>query len=408
MEYTLSNKYFRFSVLSLFIVATLGTLMRYKIAYSLPVFEQKNLLHAHSHFAFSGWISHVLYCGLASIVLKYVQTKRYHILIIANLICSVGMLIAFTIQGYKAVSIAFSTGTMIVSFAFAIQMFLDWRKIKGFHPSRNWSLAAVFLNVLAAAGPLFLAYMIVTKTTNHSNYLGSVYYYLHFEYNGWFFFATMAMIIQNFKNKFKELERYFVLLFVASIPTFFLSILWAKLPDWLFIITVLMTFLQMVVWILMLKRYFSPVKAYLIENHPYWIRLFCYTAILAITIKFVLQSISVIPSLSQLVFGIRPIIIAYLHLVLLGVYSLFLISYLIMRNYITITPVVKYGALIFLTGVFLNEILLGIQGFAAFAYIPISHINDMLFIAAVVLFGGSGILFFSQAFGSDKGTKAIE
>ena len=34
--------------------------MRYKIAYYLPFIEQANFLHAHSHFAFSGWITQVL------------------------------------------------------------------------------------------------------------------------------------------------------------------------------------------------------------------------------------------------------------------------------------------------------------------------------------------------------------
>lgn len=58
MNNSIPTKYFRYSVISLFIVAVLGTLMRYKIAFSFPYFDQKNLLHAHSYFAFSGWISH--------------------------------------------------------------------------------------------------------------------------------------------------------------------------------------------------------------------------------------------------------------------------------------------------------------------------------------------------------------
>lgn len=396
MNTTLSQKYFKYSVISLLIVAILGTLMRYKIAYSLPIFEQKNLLHAHSHFAFSGWISHILYCGMASIILKHVYSRRYDILIIANLIFSVGMLIAFTIQGYKMISIMFSTATILISILFAIQFIIDWRKISGYHPSRSWSIAAVLLNVLAAGGPLFLAYMIMTKTTNHNNYLGSVYYYLHFEYNGWFFFAAIAMIVQNLKSRLKLLEKHFVFLVIASVPTFFLSILWANIPTWLFVVTIACTFLQFGVWIQMLKVYFPQIKTYLISNYPQWVSLLCYTAILAITIKFLLQSISVIPSLSQLVFGIRPIIIAYLHLVLLGVYSLFLISYLVIKNYVTVNTTFRNGAMVFLIGVLLNELLLGIQGFAAFAYIPISHVNDMLFGVAVILFTGAAMLVVSQ------------
>ena len=184
MNNSIPTKYFRYSVISLFIVAVLGTLMRYKIAFSFPYFDQKNLLHAHSYFAFSGWISHFLYCGLASIILKYITTKRYNILITANLVCATGMLVSFAIKGYNISSIIFSTCGILVGFLFAIQLIGDWRKVKEEHPSKNWSIAAVALNIIASAGPLFLAYMIFSHTTTHKTYLGSVYYYLHFQYIG--------------------------------------------------------------------------------------------------------------------------------------------------------------------------------------------------------------------------------
>ena len=104
MGVILSPKWFRIALLNLAIVALYGTLMRYKIAFDFPFFEQKNLLHAHSHFAFTGWISHVLYCGFFLLVAPYINLKsrpKYKILILLNLVSAFGMLIAFTIQGYK-------------------------------------------------------------------------------------------------------------------------------------------------------------------------------------------------------------------------------------------------------------------------------------------------------------------
>ena len=47
----------KFSVFNFCIVALIGVLMRYKIAYSLPFLDQKFLQHGHSHFAFYGWIT---------------------------------------------------------------------------------------------------------------------------------------------------------------------------------------------------------------------------------------------------------------------------------------------------------------------------------------------------------------
>ncbi len=396
MNNSIPTKYFRYSVISLFIVAVLGTLMRYKIAFSFPYFDQKNLLHAHSYFAFSGWISHFLYCGLASIILKYITTKRYNILITANLVCATGMLVSFAIKGYNITSIIFSTCGILVGLLFAIQLIGDWRKVKEEHPSKNWSIAAVVLNIIASAGPLFLAYMIFSHTTTHKTYLGSVYYYLHFQYSGWFFFASMAMIVDRIQNKTSILNKYFLVFAITVIPTFFLSILWANLPMWLYAITVAATFVQLIAWYHLLYKYFKDVNHYLKENFPSWVRLLCYSAILAISIKFLLQAISVIPSLSQLVFGIRPIVIAYLHLVLLGVYTLFFLAYLVMNNYLKQKPIIKKATMAFLTGVILNELLLGIQGFAAFFYIPIPYVNLLLLLAALVLLISAGTLMASQ------------
>jgi len=55
-----SKFWLKFSLINLLIVALLGLLMRYKIGFEFPYFNQKSLQHSHSHFAFAGWISHTL------------------------------------------------------------------------------------------------------------------------------------------------------------------------------------------------------------------------------------------------------------------------------------------------------------------------------------------------------------
>ena len=102
------GNWFRAGLFSLAIVALFGSLMRYKIAFDFPFFNQKILLHAHSHFAFGGWLTHMLYTSLAwclNGLLPEAKRRRYHVLIALNLLFSFGMLIAFTAQGYGAVSI---------------------------------------------------------------------------------------------------------------------------------------------------------------------------------------------------------------------------------------------------------------------------------------------------------------
>src|SRR5690606_8920451 len=90
----------KFSVINLFLVALIGTFLRLKVCMEFP-FQQKFLLHAHSHFAFAGWISHTLMV----LMIYYLKNKcknfrlpLYIGLIIANLVCSYGSLFFFIIK----------------------------------------------------------------------------------------------------------------------------------------------------------------------------------------------------------------------------------------------------------------------------------------------------------------------
>ena len=123
--------------------------------------------------------------------------------------------------------------------------------------------------------------------------------------------------------------------------------------------------------------------------------LFLLSAI-ALTIKLCLQTGSVIPSLSKLAFGFRPIVIGYLHLVLLGVISIFLIAYMYSYNFLSINKSTKRGIVIFVFGVLINEILLMIQGIADLNYESVPFIPVLLFITALTLFTGIALINFGQ------------
>ncbi|WP_114789617.1 hypothetical protein U0035_08770 [Niabella yanshanensis] len=401
------HKWFYWGIVNLAIVALYGAVMRYKIAFHFPFFEQKNLLHAHSHFAFNGWTSHILYCGLTAFLARHIAAapfKKYKILLGLNLICSFGMLFSFTIQGYKATSITFSTLSIALAVTYALFFFKDQKHLPINDAVKPWWKAALLLNVLSSAGPFALAYLMITHIPDQQIYLGSIYFYLHFQYSGWFFFGSVAMIVSHLNGHLPTFKKHFTLFAITVIPTFFLSLLWTRLPPWLYFVTAAATILQLAAWISLLVKAASIARKIRTTAAPSWINWFFYAAGLALTLKFVLQAISVIPSVSQLVFGFRPIIIAYLHLVLLGVYSLFFIGLLISRKIIRPTSTAKVAAFSFLSGVLLNELLLGLQGLAAFAYRPIPFINEMLFGAALLLLASAMGLVIAQ-FNCKKNTK---
>jgi hypothetical protein len=391
----------KFSLLNLSIVALLGVLMRYNIGFEFPFLDQKHIQHSHSHFAFAGWITHTLFV----LMIYFLQTKiidfrgnHYKKVLIANLICSYGMLFSFIIQGYAFISITFSTSSIFISYYFCYLFFKDLKLLKTDSITKNWFKAALFFNVLSSVGTFYLAFMMITKNVIQDLYLSSIYFYLHFQYNGWFFFGCMGLLY-GFLNLQKSEHPFYntsFKLFAAScIPAYLLSILWFKLPVWLYLIAIISGIIQVYSWfklvLILIKTRKNSLKKW--KTALKYIFLF---AGLALSLKLVLQLAITIPSIGKWAYGFRPIVIAYLHLVLLAVFSLFLLFYIYSHHLFTVTPKVKLALLLFAIGVLFNEILLASQGLAAIGYIQIPYINGLLFAAAVVLFIGiSSLSYFS-------------
>ncbi|WP_144071656.1 hypothetical protein [Flavobacterium franklandianum] len=380
-------------MLNLCLVALLGVLMRYKIGFEFPYLDQKHLQHSHSHFAFSGWISHTLMV----LMIYYLQSKiaefqgnKYKKIIITNLICSYGMLVSFIIEGYGLVSITLSTASILVSYIFAYRFIKDLKLLNDDLLAKSWFKAALFFNVISSFGTFYLAYMMASKNVVQDWYLSSIYYYLHFQYNGWFFFACMGLafgFINLRKSEHSFYEKSFKLFAAACIPGYFLSTLWLDLPLWLYVLTVLAAIIQVFAWFKLLVILLKT-KRNSLENHAPLLRFILLFVGFALSIKLLLQLGSTIPVISQLAFEFRPIVIAYLHLVLLAIITLFILFYIYANHLIFINRKIKYGIVLFSIGVLLNEIVLAVQGFASLSYTVIPFVNEILFAVAVILFIG--------------------
>lgn len=383
----------KFSLINLCMVASLGLLMRYKIGFEFPYFEQKNLQHSHSHFAFSGWVSHTLMVLLVHFLQKNLtpfSIAKYNKIIFANLICSYGMLISFIIQGYGAFAITFSTASIFVAFIFSYSFFKDVKPLHQKSLAVDWFKAALGFNVISSLGTFYLAYMMISKTVHQEEYLASIYYFLHFQYNGWFFFACMGLFYYFLDLKAEEnpfFKTAFKLFFVSCIPAYFLSTLWLDLPLWIYILTLIAAFLQAYAWFRLLYILIKK-KLAIVQNYPIFLRYILLFVGFALSTKLLLQLGSTIPALSQLAFGFRPIVIAYLHLVLLAVISLFLLFYTYANHFFSLTKHIKIGVIIFSIGVLLNEVVLAVQGIASFSYTVIPYVNEMLFGIAIILLLG--------------------
>ncbi|MDE3142642.1 MAG: hypothetical protein KGL19_00715, partial [Bacteroidota bacterium] len=308
MNFSLRN-WLRISFFNLLIVAFIGTILRYKIAFSLPFVNQKYLLHGHSHFAFSGWITQVLMVLLVHHLSTYKEDtfKKYHWLLFANLISAYGMLLSFPLQGYGFISICFSTLSIIISYFFAIKFWKDLNSLKIKRISFWWYKSALLFNALSSLGAFSLAFLMANKISDQNFYLAAVYFFLHFQYNGWFFFAGMGLLISQLENIMmvqKQLKIIFWLFGLACLPAYFLSALWLPIPFLIYCLVVVAAISQFAGWLFLIKiiiKNIDTVKTFFSKKGQ-WLLLL---SAIALTIKLMLQLGSTIPSLSQLAFGFR-------------------------------------------------------------------------------------------------------
>ena len=394
---TNTGKWLRPALINLNIVALLGCILRYKIAFSLPFIDQKFLLHSHSHFSFSGWITQALMVLMVDHLFRIGNVdayKKYAKWLISNLVCAYGMLITFTVQGYGVFSITFSTLSIVIAFIFGITYWKDLNKIDPDNHAFKWFKAGIFFNMLSSLGTFSLSVMMATHNVDQNWYLASVYFFLHFQYNGWFFFASFGLITQYLLRIGLNpgiLKQVFRMFAFSCIPAYFLSVLWLPIPTWMFVIVVIAALSQVIGWVIFIKQII--LKKYLIKEFitkP--ARLILGISAFALSIKLLLQLGSVYPPLSTLAFGFRPIVIGYLHLVLLGVITVFLIGYMVLNNLIRPNKVAFTGISVFIIGIFINEIILMFQGVNALRYESLPYSNEALMGAALIMFTGLFIL----------------
>ena len=386
------HKWLSVAFFNLMLVAFLGCLLRYKIAYSLPFLNQKFVLNAHSHFAFSGWVTQALMALMVKFLSDKTHTdafRKFNWILWLNVLSAYGMLLTFPFQGYATGSIIFSTASVFAGYAFA---FTYWKELNKIPASVDilFLKSALFFNVLSSAGTFSLATLMISGSTFQNLYVASIYFFLHFQYNGWFLFTCMGLLCSSlikYGIPPQKLKPAFYLFVSACIPAYLLSALWIPMPMWVYVLVALAGIAQLVGWGIILQAIRKNLGILKANINRFTQILFFFCAI-AYTLKLMLQAASAIPSLSYLSYGFRPIVIGYLHLVLLGVVSLFITSYCINHKYLILNKTTKNGVIIFVAGIIINEVFLMLQGIGDLVYISIPYIDEELLAAALILFIG--------------------
>lgn len=376
---------------NLVLLAVSGTLLRYKIAFSLPAIDQQAMLHAHSHFAFSGWLSQAfMFMMLLAVFRKTTEpVSEYNTILLTHLISAYGILISFLFGDNNLVYIIFSLINVIAALWFAGKIF---GKLKSsiIETTFRWFKTALVFFVLSLLGSVVYSWIHISGNTNIKLHLIIEYFFLHFTYNGWFVFAGFGLLYSFFTDEIrnsKRLYRIWLMFTIACVPAYLLSVLWLKLNLVVHLIVVAAALMQLVAWFMLMPA----IKK--LNNLNKVTSVLWMLAAVAYTIKLILQAGSTIPELSHFAFGYRPVVIGYLHLMLLGVCSFFVIGSLLHSGLIRLNKIIFTGVLVFITGVILNELFLSVQGISAIVGTYFASIQYWLFGAVLVIFCGAVTLF---------------
>ncbi|TDG37419.1 hypothetical protein EZJ43_04695 [Pedobacter changchengzhani] len=397
-----TNAWVKIALINFLLVALAGILLRYKINFSLPFINQKYLLHGHSHFAFVGWVSLSLMALMVNYLIKSdvkINFKKYKWILIANTITAYGMLIAFIIQGYALFSITFSTLSIFVSYTFIYSYWKDLKQVKDTFAVHIWFKTALIIWGISSIGAFSLAYLMAKHITNQDLYFAAIYFFLHFQYNGWFLFVCLGLFFSYLKNtnSLPALifnKRIYLLLAITVAPSYFLSIMWLKIPVYMYWLAAISGVIQlfMIYYIVKLVREIIAIK---ISISPLTKFLWSLSGF-ALILKIVLQSLSVFPYLAQFAFSFRPIVIGYLHLSFLGVISFFILGYInevLRRSNLSLN---KFGVWILVFAVIFQEVILMSQGLEVLNKQAIPYAPKWLFLSAILI--GSGLFLIAYKF----------
>lgn len=388
------NIWLTLALVNLAIVALLGLTLRSKILFSIPILDFKSVLHAHSHFAFGGWVTLALMALMISELLpaSISGKRKYTVLMIATYLCAVAIMVSFLFQGYGLYSISFSTIFIFISYIFAFVFIQDLVRTDVPSIVKLPVIAALSYHVLSSVGPFTLAYIKANKIIDPVLYKDAVYTYLHLQYNGFFTLAVFGLMFTKLypllsKISVRRFSIFSRLQVISIIPGMFLSYLWHYPQLWVKLIAIAGSVIMLAsgIYFLMLitdlRKVITTLKKPVVQVGI--------LSMFAFFLKTVFQALTIIPSLGSLVFTNRPVIIGFLHLVLLGFVSIYLVAHLIWSGVVAANKPCYYAVIVFCSGVVLNELLLMLQGLEGMFMISSKLFPYMLWAASIWLFIGA-------------------
>ncbi|HEU4789747.1 MAG TPA: hypothetical protein VFS71_08690 [Flavobacterium sp.] len=350
--------------INFFIASLMGLLLRWMYVSPIEGVNFQFLMHGHSHVAMLGWVYLMLYCLIFHFfVPKEAQQKTiYNRLFWVTELAVVGMMIDFPAQGYAFVSILFSTLHIFCSYYFC---YLIWKDAKpATFPERRMLRTALFFMVFSTLGVWCLGPAVGLLGKASAFYQIAIQFFLHFQFNGWFMFAVLALFFKQSKINIdeKKFRLFYNLFIIGTVLTLALPVSWSlsnPIFYWINVIGVVIQLFSAILFIQFIQTqlltFFAPLSS--LEKIVYRF------ALLSLALKIIIQMVVLVPELAQVSHQIRNFVIGYIHLTMLGIITGFLFGFAFQNGFLNSKNAVqKWGTILFLLGFVATEILLFLQG----------------------------------------------
>ncbi|MDP5199955.1 hypothetical protein [Flavobacterium sp. DG2-3] len=382
-----------------FLIACIfGLLMRFMYLFPLDFLNYSFLLHTHSHVAMLGWVYLIVYVLIVHFFIPKEKSQKpiYNRLFWLTEFSVIGMMIAFPIQGYALFSIVFSTLHILLSYVFCRLVWKDSSKEKT--PAQRLLLTSILFMILSTCGVWCLGPAVSTLGKQSAFYQIAIQFFLHFQFNGWFILAILALFLKQFQDKIDEIKfrKFYFFMVISTLLTVCFPIRWFVENDILSYINGVGVLIQLGVFIYfykMLKPQISTFKSSLDKTT----KLVYGLALTSLFLKVGIQLLTIFPNLAEVSHQIRNFVIGFIHLTTLGIITGFLFGILLQNKMLSSnSSALKIGVKIFILGYILTEVLLFLQGwFFFFGGGSISGYFQSILIFSILLVLGLALIMVS-------------
>lgn len=302
-----------------FLASVLGLFMRYMVFAASPILPYTHILHAHSHTALLGFgFLFILGSYLFVVLDGRFEHRRFYRLGLMYFGASMAMAFSFLYQSYGAVSITFSTIVMFLAYLMVYRFLKIYRQTNRevHHPLIRWSL---YWFVLSTAGIWILGPTAAILGKSHDLYFLSIQFFLHFQFNGWFTYAALGLILFMYGPpvlRHRMPTSGLLMLNTSLILTYFLSVTYVDKKFLFFSLNSVGVILQLAAYIIILLPVYRYQSSKQIRRS--WHMWVLWTGVICLICKVLIQGLVAFPGLAEASYSVREFIVGYIHLILLG------------------------------------------------------------------------------------------